>query len=336
MPTIKAIARFSRRREVILPAGFALGIFFAILTVRDIDWGKLGEEFGRVSVTASLASLVLIQVSAFLRAVRWRLTWVTHRVSTLRLFMVENASLGLNNVSPVRLLDEPAIVTMLTLRDGYPASVVMASVLMTRVQDLTFTLAFIAAAVAAVPELSAHAGPVALTSIPFLGFLVALLTLPWLANRFPQLTRKLGVGSFGAAVQALLDRKRRLALTFSLTATYWLALGPAALVLARAMDIEITLLQATIVTLGSIFFATTVPGLPGAVGTFELAAVEILGLWDVPREAGLSFAIILHLLLFAPPTLIAAVVLPREGVGFAFLGRRRPQDAIAAERSRPP
>ena len=92
-------------------------------------------------------------------------------------------------------------------------------------------------------------------------------------------------------------------------------LGPCAWVLAQGMGIELSIFQATIVALGAIFFATALPGLPGAVGTFELAVVEILALWDVPRELGIGFGLILHLVLLGPTTIFAIVVLPREGIG---------------------
>ncbi|MDE2766225.1 MAG: hypothetical protein OXI25_07350, partial [Chloroflexota bacterium] len=49
-------------------------------------------------------------------------------------------------------------------------------------------------------------------------------------------------------------------------------------------------------------------------------------LWDVPQDTALAYAIVLHLTLFLPPILIAAVVLPREGMGsLAALRERRRQ-----------
>ena len=80
--------------------------------------------------------------SSFLRAYRWRLMWTSERVTSWRLFTVEMAALGLNNFAPVRLMDEPAVLTMLTLRDKHPAATVVATIVMTRVQDIMFTMAF--------------------------------------------------------------------------------------------------------------------------------------------------------------------------------------------------
>jgi uncharacterized membrane protein YbhN (UPF0104 family) len=66
--------------------------------------------------------------------------------------------------------------------------------------------------------------------------------------------------------------------------------------------------------MGTIFFATTVPAAPSAVGTFEFAVVYVLEYFGVDREAGFGFAVIIHAVLFLPPTIIAAIFLPREGV----------------------
>jgi uncharacterized membrane protein YbhN (UPF0104 family) len=48
--------------------------------------------------------------------------------------------------------------------------------------------------------------------------------------------------------------------------------------------------------------------------TFEAAVVYTLGLFDIPRGQALAFAVIMHVIMFVPSTLIAALVLPGEGV----------------------
>ena len=105
-----------------------------------------------------------------------------------------------------------------------------------------------------------------------------------------------------------------MAASFALTSAYWILLAPVGLILARGLGIDISFGEAMVTVLGAIFFSTALPGLPGAVGTFEFATVSLLALWGVPKELALTFAFILHLLLFLPPTIIAAFVLPREGL----------------------
>jgi uncharacterized membrane protein YbhN (UPF0104 family) len=158
--------------------------------------------------------------------------------------------------------------------------------------------------------------------------LVVLLNLGRIAAKSALVARIPGVARYGEAVSTMWRRKVLLASTFGMTGAYWFVLGPAAYVLARAMGLELTLFQAVIVVMGSIFFSTSVPGLPGAFGTFELAVVEIVGLWGVPHAQALGFALILHLALFLPAILIAFAVLPREGFRLAGWGVRSPVELV--------
>jgi uncharacterized protein (TIRG00374 family) len=317
-PTISRA--FTKRRLAVL-VGLSLGSFFAFLAFRGIQWRAVGDQLAGISVWAVAAAVALMLLSGYLRALRWRLLFVDEHVTAVRLFVVEHAALGLNNVSPIRLLDEPVIITILTLRDRIPAAHVLATIVMTRVQDVSVTLLFAAIAIAAEPVLASLAGPAVFAAVVFIGVLLGLLNLGRLSKRFGIIRRIPGIEGYAQAVSALLSSKPRLALNSSLTAAYWVVLGPMAYVLARSMGVEISLFQATIVALGAIFFATAAPGLPGAVGTFELAVVEMTGLWGVPRSLGVGYGLVLHLILFAPPVLFALVVLPREGI--SFLGRDR-------------
>ena len=97
---------------------------------------------------------------------------------------------------------------------------------------------------------------------------------------------------------------------------YWLLVGLTAWILAGAIDLSISPTTATLVIMGTIFFATAVPAAPAAIGTFEFAVVYVLDeFFGVSRESGFGFAVITHAVFFLPPTLMAAVFLPREGLG---------------------
>ena len=96
---------------------------------------------------------------------------------------------------------------------------------------------------------------------------------------------------------------------------YWLTVGLTAWILAGAIDLPITVTTATLVIMGTIFFATAVPAAPAAIGTFEFAVVYVLEFFGVNRESGFGFAVITHVVFFLPPTLMAAIFLPREGLG---------------------
>lgn len=303
--------------------GIALGIFLGWLAIRGADWSGVKKSLASVPLSTLFLALTISIFSSWVRAMRWRYTWAIETVSTFRLFQVENAALGINNVSPVRMWDEMASLGMLVIRDKLPATMVVATLVMTRAQDLVFTLSFVAVAILIAPELTEFARPLAIMSV--LVFFTLIVVLNWgnVVRRIPILKRLPGVTSFGDAIDMLWSKKKRLAFTFFLTASYWLILGPAAFFIGRGMGIELSVFQFTLIALGSIFFATATPSLPGAVGSFEFAAVSLLSLWDVPKETAIGFAVLLHLILFLPPVFIAMIVLPREGIASIGAWRQR-------------
>jgi uncharacterized protein (TIRG00374 family) len=303
-------------RQVTVAFGFAVGLLFGAYAIRGIEWADVRGQIASASPVAVVVAVALTLGSAYVRALRWRLLFGGRSVRTSRLFLVENAALGLNNVSPVRLLDEPAIMTMLTLRDGIPGPLVVATLVMSRMQDLALTLLFAVVSIALEPTLSARVIPALATGTAFIVLFVGLLNLGRLARRSSLVRRIPGIYNYREAVETLLARKRMLMTTVPLTGTYWLMLGPMAYILAQGMEVELSLLQATMLIFGAIFFATAVPGLPGALGTFEVAVVELAGIWGVAPALALGYGLVLHLVVFLPPVTIALLVLPHEGLSF--------------------
>ena len=297
-----------------IAVGVALGLVLGTLAVRGTDWGRVLDSldgFSRFTLTAAVAILVL---SGYLRALRWRLLWTTERVSAFRLFLIEHAALGLNNLSPVRALDEPLEFGILAIRDRLPAGSIVATMMMCRIQDLAFTLLFATVAIAAVPSLLQYTPAIVFFTLFFTGWLTVLLTLDRIVRRFPLLRRLPALASFGDAIRGLWARKRRMAAAFLLTSAYWLLLGPIGWLVAREAGVELPFLQVLVVIFGAIFFSTAVPGLPGAVGTFEFAAISLLDLWGVPKEPAVTFTIVIHMVFVLVPTSFTLVVLPREGL----------------------
>ncbi|HHZ61938.1 MAG TPA: hypothetical protein EYN53_04765 [Dehalococcoidia bacterium] len=113
----------------------------------------------------------------------------------------------------------------------------------------------------------------------------------------------------------------RLALSLALSAIYWLRLGISAWIITLAVSLDISPMTATLVIMGTIFFAIAVPAAPSAIGTFEFAMMQVLEIFGVSREAGFGFAVIAHAVFFLPPTIMAAVFLSHEALTTA--GRRR-------------
>jgi uncharacterized protein (TIRG00374 family) len=60
--------------------------------------------------------------------------------------------------------------------------------------------------------------------------------------------------------------------------------------------------------------ATTIPSAPGYVGTWEAVTKAVLVAYAVPEGVALGYAVVLHIALWLPITLLGAFYLAREGI----------------------
>ena len=304
-----------RGKAAFIVLGVALAALFGWLAVRGADWTAVGDAMSGFPLPLVPLVLGLSLLSNFVRAARWRLLWTEHSVSIWRLFYLENAALGLNNVSPVRALEEAFLFGVLTLRDRLPGSSVVATIMMARIQDLVFTIVFIGISIPMVAPILSLGVVLIGPAVYFVIWLVVLLNFGRIVERVPRLRRIKALHTFQAALARLMRRKRRMAASFGLTVSYWALLGPVAWLISEGVGADVRLGEATVTVFVAIFFSTAVPGIPGGLGTFEFAVVALMGLWGVPREPAIAFAVVLRVVLFVPPILFAGVVIPREGIG---------------------
>jgi glycosyltransferase 2 family protein len=89
----------------------------------------------------------------------------------------------------------------------------------------------------------------------------------------------------------------------------------------RALHIDAPLI-ASVVLLVILQVGVAVPSTPGKLGIFQYLAVQGLSLFSVDNTQALAFGLILHILIFLPPALMAAV--------FFLIGRRNPVTAQSA------
>ena len=305
-------------RKLLSSFKIAVGLLASVglgwLAAHGLDWTQVRDSLAHVSPSLVAVSIAIFMFGSYLRAYRWQILFVNDTISTSRLFVIQNVGIGLNNVVPIRVASEAAQLAILTLRDRINPSTALATLGMERVIDVVASTMILAVALFFVPEMQNFTlyvwGAIGFTLV----CLALVRFLSWgshgvsAINRFPLLA------SFARAVSDLERHKRRLVMSLALSTVYWLLVGVTTWVLARSIGLSITPMTATLVILGTIFFATAVPAAPSAIGTFEFAVVYVLEFFGISREAGFGFALITHAVLFLPPTIIAAIYLPREGM----------------------
>ena len=307
-----------RRRALALGRillGVAVSLALLWFAARGLEWDGVMGSLGAVSPALAALALAVFIGATYLRAARWRVLFVNGEVSTNRLFVIQNIGIGLNNVVPVRVASEAAQLAILSLRDGVRASVSLATLGMERALDLVASSLIFAVALFLVPEMERFSafiwGAVGLAAV--CAALAVFLAWSGSGERW---TRRLPFfAPFAAAVSELMRRRTRMAAALAMSVLYWLLVGVTAWILASAMSLSISPTTATLVIMGTIFFATAIPAAPAAIGAFEFAVVYVLGAFGVESERAFAFALVTHAAFFLPPTLMAAALLPREGLG---------------------
>ncbi len=273
-------------------------------------------------------SLTVFMASGVVRAARWRMLFVEPRPSVARLFIVQHEGLGLSNIMPLRVASELTQIAVLTITDGLRASTVLAAIGMERAVDFLSSMLIFGIAFMFVPEMRPLAPYVLGTMGIGLTLIGALQVLAWRGESLWLVRRITFLVAFSNALKDLAQDWRLLLQVFGASIAYWLMVGVSAWIASDAMGLPISPLTATLVIIGTIFFSTAIPA-PSGIGTFHFAVVFVLGLVNVAKDDAFPFAVIIHLLFFAPPTIIAAVFLPREGISWRRGGAK--QEAEASE-----
>jgi len=331
-PTLLKLVRplWSPSGQIVIGVAFSLGLGW--LAIRGIQWGQVGKSFQDFSWLYAIIALGLFFLSLILRAYRWQVLFVTERVSLFRLFLVQNTGIGLNNLSPVRVLSEPTQFVMLTLRYKVHGGVAAATLGMERVLDMVGSTAIFATGLIFIPARARDDFllPV-LASFVLSWMAVLIFVLLGVASRKTFTGRLAFANGFLQSVARLNRAKAVLAYSLFLTTVCWLIVGTCAWLLAEGMGLGISPLIATLAIMSTVYFATVVPAIPGAVGTFEFAIVYFLGqFYGVAQPMAFSYALAVHALLFLPATAIAILVVATIGLTPRKGGQRAlPSDKTA-------
>ena len=303
--------------------GLSVSAGFLWLSTRGIEWKFVAENLKDVSISFLSMSIIIFMFASYLRAVRWWILFKCSGVSITRLFIIQNEGIGVNNLMPVRVVGEVVQVGILTKRDGVKASVALATLGMERVIDMIASSIMLTGSFFLVSELNQFT-PYVLVAIGFVFGLVVLVKLIAWSGDVAAIVRRIAfLAAFTSSLEDIMRERFRLFASLVISLIYWILVGIVSWIVAEGLGISVSPIVATFAMVSTIFFATWIPSAPSAVGTFEFAVVYILEFFGIDRVSGFSYAVIVHIVFFLPPTVIAALFLPREGVFSFRFGLRR-------------
>jgi len=294
-----------------LLVGVPISALFLWLAARNADTSAVRNslEDARLGLVA-LAVVAMLAVYGF-QAARWRTIARTTSVSPFRFYQLVVSGVACNNVLPGRLGDLLR-ARWLGLEARMPAGRALGTVVLDRGCDVGALFVFLAVGLFAV----ASADWLVRIAVGTTAGLVALGALLVFARQYTN-RRSRERRQRGLVRRVLRDAAELLAeplgrrapvvwIVLSLGAWATWALG--AILVANAVGVEITLLEALFVA-AVMNLGVAIPSSPGFVGTYQWLGVASLGLLGVGDDEALAFAILLHASWYVPTTVLGGLVL---------------------------
>ncbi|HXF97662.1 MAG TPA: lysylphosphatidylglycerol synthase transmembrane domain-containing protein [Gaiellaceae bacterium] len=300
--------------------GLVLGLpvsgLFTWLAIRNADlatvWRALGEARWPLVLTA-VAALSILYAG---QALRWREIVRAPGVPSRRFAEMVVSAVAVNNVLPGRVGDVLR-ARWLQLAGPLPAGRALASVFIDRAFDVLALVVFLAVSV---PFMASEEW-VLRVSISA-GLLLVVLALAVLGARVYTRTRArerrqrtLVRRIARDALEGLADplgRTRSVALA-ALSVASWSIWALAAWLVARAVGVELSPLEAIFVT-AVVNLGVAIPSSPGFIGTYQWLGVSSLALLGVGTDRALAFAILMHATWYVPTLVVGGGLLLRRGV----------------------
>ena len=317
------------RRWARVLLGLAVAGVFLALLARQVNGEQVRRVLGGATLAPLLLGLLALAADMTARIARW---WWMLRASEPRLpfracvrpFL---GSLALNNTVPFRAGDVVRVVGFRrTLRA--PAAHVAGTLVLERMLDLLVLLAILFATIVGRPARMPHgfliAGAVA--GVAAVGALLALTFAAGPITRALQrvMTRRLAGRSWLPAVSravdqlsgslALLRAPGLAARLLGLSLLAWGLEGAVFASVAWSLGLAVPW-PAAWLALAAATLATLLPSTPGYVGTFDYFASLGVTAYGAPAAPAAAFALLTHLVLWAPVTAagLIAMLIGRRG-----------------------
>ena len=322
--------------------GFILSAASLYFAFRGIAFATVLQNVRHANLGLLFLAVVAATCTFPLRAWRWRpiLAPIAPDLPFAPLFSATVIGMMINNVVPVRAgeLARAYALSRSTPRVTFPAA--FASLAVDRVFDVivVFGLMFLAMLDTAFPRDAMVSGrPVSSYAVTGIVLVAGLMVAMYIVVLFPERVLSLYEAVARRIIPSLEARGRaaivsiihglsvlrspgRFAAVLAWTIAHWLCNALAFWLAFRAFDIALPF-SAALFLQGLIAVAVAAPQAPGFFGVFELSGQIGLGLYGVPHDTAVTWAISYHALTYIPITLMGAWYFFRAGMSMGELER---------------
>jgi hypothetical protein len=334
VPGTTASGAATRWRWVV---GIVVSAFFLWVAFRQVeDVGRVGAALGRANYLWLGPAVLLYLAGLWVRALRWRaLLTPVQKLPLGSLFGILSIGFLVNNILPARL-GEIARAVLVGRRHEVSRSATLATVVLERIFDGIVMLLFLGVATVAA---GGRVGSdwlgvlVPLTAAAFGGAGIALGVLalaPTLAlgiaarllAPFPPRAREAALAFAAKFITGLgvLGDLKLAAITLATSTLAWLLEAGVYVAVGQAFGLR-SELDAYLLALAVANLGTMIPSSPGYVGTFDALVARSLGIFGVDGALALAYALLVHISIWLPPTLIGFFYLWRYNLRLSKLTR---------------
>jgi uncharacterized protein (TIRG00374 family) len=321
--------------------GILLSAAFLYFAFRGIAFAEVAAHVRRANIGLLLLSAVAATCIFPLRALRWRpiLDPVAPNLPFSRLWSATAIGMMINNVVPARAGEFARAYALSRSTPAVPFPAAFASLAVDRLFDAVVVLVLMFGAMLdpAFPRGATFMDrPVASYATFFLLVTVAGIAVLYLVVLFPArvlrvyelLARRLAprletrgreaLASLASGL-SVLRTPGRFAAVFGWTVVHWLVNALAFWIAFRAVGIR-SPFSAALFLQGLIAIGVAIPQAPGFFGVFETFGKYGLGIYGVPPDTAVTWAIGFHFLSYVPITVIGAWYFVRAGLSMHDLG----------------
>lgn len=326
----------SRKNQLAVTLGLIVSVVFLLLAFRNLHLDAFLENLQNIHPIWLLIGGVVYFAAVAVIALRWQfLLRAIRLIPLLPLTGIVAVGYMGNNVYPLRA-GEALRIYLLRRNYAVPAARSTTTVVVERVFDGLVMLTFIVVSLLLIDIQSEDIRRVAtLAAFVFLPALVVFFLLaarPNLLRSLLALMSRLLPGRLGDLAVSLgeeiihgiegLRSPSNLAgavissyVTWGIEASvYWMVMF--------AFGLELGY-PAALLVVGTVNLAGLIPASPGQLGVYEFFASTVMIAAGVSRDTALAYAIVVHVVIWLPVTLVGFVILARQGLGWKAVTRAR-------------
>ena len=318
------------------------------IALNGLELSKMWAALQRANYVWLLPGIAVYFLAVLARVWRWHyLLRPLKPIALRRLFPVVVIGYMGNNVYPARA-GELLRAYVLKRRDGVSASASLATIVVERIFDGVTMLLFVFVTLPAAQ--SQWNVPDSLRPIVIAGallFFAALIVFLLLAARPAAAARVYGFlvdqllpDRFRARAHGLLDRfmtglatlrdLRHVIMVFFTSLVIWLLETTLYWLVAHAFSLDVPFFTLMLMN-GVVNLATTLPALPGYVGTLDVTGIAVLVALGVDQALATGYTLVLHAALWLPVTLLGFAFMAHESLRWSdFAQATHLTDAEAA------